>query len=67
MRLEQVTGAVNRIVLALNPQHKEFYDRLYRNNQSKIRICMEMFIEERTFYKYKDKIIEDLAKEMGHL
>lgn len=67
MWLESITRDINKVVLALNPQHKEFYDRLYRHNQSKVRICMEMFIEEPTFYKYKDKIIYDLAKETGRI
>lgn len=72
-RLERICGAIDNVVTRLIPVHKEFYDRYYikynkENAETKrIKICMDMFIEERTYRKYKNRILKDLARELGYL
>jgi RinA family phage transcriptional activator len=67
IRLEETINAIDRVVKRLNSPQKELYDRYYRHRQNKVCICIDMYISERTFYNYKDKIVDELAKELGYL
>lgn len=73
IRLNTIISVIDTVVSRLSPQHKEFYDKYFikynkcNQESKKIKICMEMFIEERSFRRYKNRIINELARELGYL
>ena len=66
-RLEDMCYHIEKVLNELDDNKYEFYTRCFEKRQSKVKICMEMPIAEKTYYRYKDKIVYSLAEELGFI
>lgn len=66
-RLKHICEAIEKVLKRLNNNQYEFYTRYFEKRQSKVKICMEMPISERTHERYKKRIVYYLAEELGYL
>ena len=66
-RLEHIFNKIEKVLEKLNDTQYEFYIRYFEKGQSKVKICLEMPISERTHERYKKRIIYYLAEELGFL
>lgn len=66
-RLENICYHIEKVLSELDDNKYEFYVRCYEKRQSKVKICMEMPITERSYDRYKNKIIYSLAEELGFI
>lgn len=66
-RMEFNKQCIDRALKKLDQVHNKFFERNYINEESIVKICNEMPIGERTYYRLKGKIIEYVAREMGML
>lgn len=66
-RMEFNKQCIDRALKKLDQVHNNFFERNYIKEESIVKICNEMPIGERTYYRLKGKIIEYVAREMGML
>lgn len=66
-RMEFNKQCIDRALKKLDQVHNKFFERNYIKEESIVKICNEMPIGERTYYRLKGKIIEYVAREMGML
>lgn len=64
-RMEYNKACIDRALKKLDKIHNDFFYRNYIKEESVIKICNEMPVGERTYYRLKGKIIEYVAREMG--
>ncbi len=66
-RMEYNKECIDKALKRLDEDHKKFFEKNYKetNGNNKIKVCNEMPIGERTYYRMKRKIIEYVAREMG--
>lgn len=64
-RMEYNKACIDKALRKLDKIHNEFFERNYQKEESMVKICNEMPIGERTYYRLKGKIIEYVAREMG--
>ena len=64
-RMEYNKSCIDKALKKLDKIHNDFFIRNYIKEESMIKICNEMPIGERTYYRLKGKIIEYVAREMG--
>lgn len=66
-RIEHNKHCIERALEKLDIYHKEFFDKNYKENNgnNKIKVCYELAISERTYYRMRNKIVEYVGKEMG--
>ena len=64
--LERSINAVDVALRRLNETHHKIFDNIYRKGRTDIYlICDELGISDRTFQRYKNKIIETAGVELG--
>lgn len=66
-RLENICYHIEKVIENLDIQKYEFYIKCFEKEHNKIKICMDMPISEKTYYRYKNYIIEKLAEELGFI
>ncbi len=66
-RLQTICRKIENVLSELDDIRYEFYIRCFEKRQSKVKICMEMPIAEKTYYRYKKYIINKLAEELGYI
>lgn len=66
-RLENMCYHIEKVLSELDGTRYEFYVRCFEKRQSKVKICMEMPITERSYERYKKKIVYLLAEELGYI
>lgn len=64
-RMEYNKKCIDKALKKLDKIHNDFFIRNYIKEESMIKICNEMPVGERTYYRLKGKIIEYVAREMG--
>lgn len=66
-RLENICYHIEKILSELDGVKYDFYVRCFEKRHSKVKICMETNISEKTYYRYWNCIIYNLAEELGFL
>ena len=66
-RLENMCYHIEKVLSELDGTKYEFYVRCFEKRQSKVKICMETHISEKTYYRYRNYVIYNLAEELGFL
>lgn len=64
-RMEFNKACIDKALKKLDQVHNKFFELNYIKEDSMIKICNDMPIGERTYYRLKGKIIEYVAREMG--
>ena len=66
-RMEYNKKCIERALNKLDEYHIKFFEKNYKetDGNNKIKVCNEIPISERTYYRLKGKIIEYVAREMG--
>ena len=66
-RMEYNKECIDRALKKLDSYHKEFFEKNYKENNGNnmIKVCYELSISERTYYRMRNKIVEYVGKEMG--
>ena len=64
-RMEYNKDCIERALKKLDIYHNQFFEKNYKDNDDKIKICNEWPMSERTYYRMKKRIIEYVGKEMG--
>ena len=66
-RMEYNKECIDKALKRLDVDHNKFFEKNYKetDGNNKIKVCNEMPIGERTYYRMKRKIIEYVAREMG--
>lgn len=65
MKLEDNVIAIDNVYHKLTEDYKRFFDLNYKNKVGIVRTCIEASISEKTYYRWRDSIIEMVANEMG--
>lgn len=66
-RLERVTKSIYKVLEGLNEEQYNFYVRYFQRGHGKCKVCLDMPISERTFERYKRRVVYALARELGYL
>lgn len=66
-RMEQNKECIDRALKKLDEDHKKFFNKNYieTDGTNRIKVCYEMPISERTYFRMRSRIIELVGKEMG--
>jgi len=64
-RMTRTLAAIDRALVRLQPHHRKLFELKYRKCKPWQEICMEMYIEERTYFKYRRELVVMAALEMG--
>jgi len=64
-RMVRTLSAIDRALMRLQPYHRKLFELKYRKCKPWQEICMEMHIEERTYFKYRRELVVMVALEMG--
>lgn len=66
-RMEHNKECIERALKKMDKYHNDFFNKNYKENNgnNKIKVCYELAISERTYYRMKNKIIEYVGKELG--
>jgi len=64
-RMTRTVAAIDRALVRLSGHHRWLFELKYCQGMSWQRICAEMHIEERTYYKYRRELVIMVALEMG--
>lgn len=66
-RMEYNKECIERALNKLDNEHNNFFQKNYveTDGNNKIKVCNEMPIGERTYYRMKRRLIEFVAREMG--
>lgn len=65
LKIERNLKAIDRVYNQLSEEHKKFFDYNYIKQVGIVRVCQEVGIEERTYYRWKDNIIYNVGMELG--
>ena len=65
VRMEETVKAIKRVLDKLPEEYKTFFDLHYCQSKGIVATCMEANISERTYYNYKDRIVELVGHELG--
>lgn len=65
MRMEQVVNAVEKALQMLGEQHKKLFDLKYKQGMHPWKICEEMHISERTYYRMRRDIVIEVGRLLG--
>lgn len=64
-KLEDTVDAITTVYSNLTEDHQQFFDWNYVKNAGIVKTCMEVHISEKTYYRWKDTIIDMVATELG--
>lgn len=66
-KMEQNKKCIERALEKLDIDHKDFFEANYikTNGNEKFKVCNELPVSERTYYRMKNRIIEYVGREMG--
>lgn len=64
-KMEEVVNAITKIYESLSPEYRKFFDVVYIQHYGKVRACIEANLSEKTYYRWKDNIVEAVARELG--
>ncbi len=68
LALERRVNAVERMLLVVTHEHKDFFNEYFlKKNKNIINVCHSIHISRETFYRYKKEIIITVGMEMGVL
>ena len=65
LKIENTVNAIERVYFNLSVEYKQFFDTHYIRKYGIVKTCQENFISERTYYNMRDRIIKQVAEEMG--
>lgn len=64
-KITKTINAIEKMRISLNPEYLKFFELNYVKKVGIVKICQEIGIEERTFYRWRDYIIRATGKELG--
>lgn len=66
-KMEQNKKCIERALEKLDVDHKNFFEANYvkTNGNEKFKVCNDLPVSERTYYRMKNRIIECVGREMG--
>ena len=66
-RMEQNKECIDRALRKLDADHNKFFKKNYieTNGNDRIKVCDEIPVSERTYFRMRNKIVEFVGKEMG--
>ncbi len=67
LKIERNLKAIDRVYNQLSEEYKKFFDYNYIKQVGIVKVCQEVGIEERTYYRWKDNIIYNVGMELGLL
>jgi len=65
VRMTRTVAAIDRALTRVFDHHRQLFQLKYCQGLPWQRICIEMHIEERTYYKYRKELVAMVALEMG--
>lgn len=67
LKIERNLKAIDRVYTKLSEEYRNFFEYNYIKQVGIVKVCQEVGIEERTYYRWKDNIIYNVGMEMGLL
>lgn len=64
-RMERTVRAIDRALARLSDEHRQLFDLKYRQCLSWQKICDEMPVSERTYFRLRRELVYMVAVEMG--
>lgn len=67
LKIERNLKAIDRVYNQLSEEYRRFFEYNYMKQVGIVKVCQEVGIEERTYYRWKDNIIYNVGMELGLL
>lgn len=65
MKIEKTIGAIDKVYDHLENDYKKFFDWNYKRNAGIVKTCQEVNISEKTYHRWRDRIVYMVGEEMG--
>lgn len=65
IKIENTINTIDKVYVQLDSDYKKFFDFHYKKGEGIVRTCQEVGIAEKTYYRWRDNIVNLVGKEMG--
>lgn len=67
IKLEHTINTIDKVYNKLSKEYKNFFELNYIKKSGIVKTCAETNISEKTYYRWKNNIVYEIAREFGFI